>query len=116
MNEAEEALVARTILKAEVDGFGIRLVLDNGTMFDYDASDGGCSLWEITKEDEIRDLPSAVKHGEWIATHERTLFSNPDSITYVCSECGYTIYGIPSTTTYCPSCGARMEGDTDETD
>ena len=55
MNEAEEALVARTILKAEVDGAGIRLVLDNGTTFDYDASDGGCSLWEITKEDEKKE-------------------------------------------------------------
>lgn len=52
MNEAEEALVARTILKAEVDGFGVKLVLDNGTTFYYDASDGGYSLWEIAKEDE----------------------------------------------------------------
>lgn len=68
----------------------------------------------------IESLPSidAVKRGEWIATHERTIFSNPDSITYVCSECGYkiyTIYGMPSTTTYCPSCGSRMEGGNDET-
>lgn len=55
MSETEEALVARTILKAEVDGFGVRLVLDNGTTFDYDASDGGCSLWEITKEDERKE-------------------------------------------------------------
>lgn len=56
MNEAEEALVARTILKAEVDGFGIKLVLDNGTTFYYDASDGGCSLWEIEKENEGKEL------------------------------------------------------------
>lgn len=55
MNEAEEALVTRTILKAEVDGFGVRLVLDNGTTFDYDASDGGYSLWEIAKEDERKE-------------------------------------------------------------
>lgn len=55
MNEAEEALVARTILKAEVDGFAVRLVLDNGTTFEYDASDGGYSLWEIVKEEERKE-------------------------------------------------------------
>lgn len=55
MSEVENALVARKILKAEVDGFGVRLVLDNGTIFDYDASDGGCSLWEIVKEDEKKE-------------------------------------------------------------
>ena len=51
------------------------------------------------------------KEGHWIATHERGLLSNPDSITYVCSECGhkiYTVYGIPTLTRYCQDCGARM--------
>lgn len=55
MNEAEEVLVGRTILKAEVDGFVVRLVLDNGTTFEYEASDGGCSSWEIVKEEERKE-------------------------------------------------------------
>lgn len=55
MSETEKALVARTILKAEVDGFGVKLVLDNGTTFYYDATDGGCSSWEIAKEDERKE-------------------------------------------------------------
>ena len=49
MNEAEKTLITRTILKAEVDGFGIKLVMDNDTTFYYDASDGGYSSWEIVK-------------------------------------------------------------------
>jgi len=62
--------------------------------------------------DGIDDCDEAEKHGKWVPTHERSLFSHPDSITYVCSECGnkiYTIYGIPRTTTYCSGCGAKME-------
>lgn len=56
------------------------------------------------------------KNGKWIGKHERKLFSHPDSITYECSECGYsiyTIYGMPETTNFCPNCGADMRGDTE---
>lgn len=60
----------------------------------------------------LEQVPSAEpKKGEWIATHETNLLSHPDSITYVCSECGYkiyTIFGIPSVTNFCPNCGADM--------
>lgn len=54
------------------------------------------------------------KKGKWIATHETNLLSHPDSITYVCSECGYksyTLFGMPSVTNFCPNCGADMRGD-----
>lgn len=56
------------------------------------------SLIEILKE-----LPSAdiqpVPHGRWV------LFDG-----YYCSNCNYKIQttGLPS---YCPSCGARMDGE-----
>ena len=56
------------------------------------------------------------KKGKWIATHEFSLFSNPDSITYVCSECGnkiYTVYGTPKTTNFCGKCGADMREEQD---
>lgn len=64
-------------------------------------------------------LPSAQeqKKGKWIPTHERSPLSHPDSITYVCSECGnkvYTIYGVPKTTKFCWECGAEMKGEQDE--
>ena len=47
MNKTEEALTGRTITKAEVDGYGIVLELDDGMTFLYDASDCGYSTWEI---------------------------------------------------------------------
>ena len=52
------------------------------------------------------------RKGNWIATHEVTPFSNPDSITYVCSECGhkhYTLYCLKFDMKYCSDCGAKME-------
>ena len=54
------------------------------------------------------------RKGKWIATHERTLLSHPNSITYVCSGCGYkfyTIYGLPSKPNFCPDCGTDMRTD-----
>ena len=64
---------------------------------------------------EIKKFPSVdvqpVVHGRWNATHESGLFSHPDSITYVCSECGkqfYTLYSMPPLSNYCPNCGADM--------
>ena len=66
----------------------------------------------------INSIPSAdvqpVVHGRWNAIHERGLFSHPDSITYVCSECGkqyYTLYNMSPLSNYCPDCGARMDGE-----
>ena len=69
----------------------------------------------IDQIDRESTIEPERKNGKWIGKHERKLFSHPDSITYECSECGYsiyTIYGIPKTTNYCPNCGAEM-GDTE---
>lgn len=58
-----------------------------------------------------------VKHGRWIPTHDRGMFSHPYSITYVCSECGYSFYtlaGMPPKTKYCCECGAKMDEVNDE--
>lgn len=52
MNKTEEALTGRTITKAEVDGYGITLELDDGKTFFYDASDGGYSMWEVCEDGE----------------------------------------------------------------
>lgn len=55
MNKAETELLYQRIVGAEIDGFGIRLTLENGCVFNYEASDGGYSLWEIRKEDGGQD-------------------------------------------------------------
>lgn len=44
-------LIGRVIIAAEVDGFGIKLKLDDGSAFEYDASDGGYSTWELITKD-----------------------------------------------------------------
>ena len=43
MNE----LIGKTIIKAEVGGYGIRLWFDDGMIFNFDAADGGYSCWEL---------------------------------------------------------------------
>lgn len=48
-----ERLIGRTIVKADVDGCGIELTLDDGSVFFYNASDGGYSTYGF--EDEGAD-------------------------------------------------------------
>ena len=43
-----EELIGKTIVTAEVNGFGITLVFDDGSVFNYSASDGGYSTYDFT--------------------------------------------------------------------
>ena len=54
--ETNQRLSGRTIKEARVTGYGIDLVLDDGSVFEYDASDGGYSCWDFRNtEEEVRD-------------------------------------------------------------
>ena len=48
MDESEK-IKGKTIECAEVDGFHIYLVFNDGSTFEYDASDGGYSRYEYTE-------------------------------------------------------------------
>lgn len=48
----EERLVGKTIINAEVDGFGMTLTFDDGRIFSYSASDGGYSCYGFDDENE----------------------------------------------------------------
>lgn len=48
-----------------------------------------------------------VRHGQWIDHEEMHPEWNNVEIWHVCSECGYET--AHSKTSYCPSCGARMD-------
>ncbi len=65
---------------------------------------GESALWKI------RYLPAAdvveVRHGRWINVKS-------DINLAECSECGIRVIGKPN---YCPDCGAKMDGDKNETD
>lgn len=62
-----------------------------------------------------------VRHGEWVEENRR-----PKSCIFYCSECKRTCYDIqPSRNAhwkkrcryaYCPNCGARMDGRTEDGD
>ena len=64
--------------------------------------------YPVTKlKTAIRRLPSAdvapVRHGRWE--------KNDD---YTCSLCGYRMVIGDGAYNYCPNCGARMDGESDE--
>lgn len=60
--------------------------------------------------DMIQDTPSVdvepVQHGHWDDSF--------DGITPYCSVCGMSHNCINRTPDYCPHCGARMDGGTDD--
>ena len=50
MNDLKlNGLTGKTVKEAEVDGFGIRMVFTDGAVFEYSASDGGYSQYELTE-------------------------------------------------------------------
>lgn len=82
---------------------------------DYHKCDGypETSTWceEITA---LRAILSAdvqpVRHGNWV-------FGNTLGHSWMkCSECLVSQNGQTATYTYCPNCGARMDGEQNETD
>lgn len=50
-----KALVGKTIARIEVDGFDVDIVFTDGTVFEYESSDGGYSCWNIYKNDDNID-------------------------------------------------------------
>ena len=42
-------MVGKTIQSIKVDGYCVKMTLNDGTVFDYSASDGEYSCWHITK-------------------------------------------------------------------
>lgn len=58
MEETFNDLVGKKIKDIKVDGFGIFLLLEDGTEFIYDASDGGYSTWEIKDSTKSAELTS----------------------------------------------------------
>lgn len=49
---SSERLIGKTIVKADVDGFGMELILDDGSIFVYNASDGGYSTYGFEGVDD----------------------------------------------------------------
>lgn len=83
---------------------GIRNNLDAG---DYIYWYGG------SVEDEVAEFPTAdvapVVHGEWVKDEEASM-ETLEAI-YICSAChNFEAWGETEKYSYCPNCGARMDG------
>lgn len=66
------------------------------------------NAWLDYAVDVVMALPSAQpqrKKGKWLSVSDET------QTWYHCSECHYQQY---DKTNFCPSCGARMDGESDE--
>lgn len=48
----EKEMIGKTIIKADIDGYGMTLTFDDGRIFSYSASDGGYSCYGFDDEDE----------------------------------------------------------------
>lgn len=46
MNDDKE-LIGKTIVCAEIGGYGLRLKFSDGSILDYSSSSGGYSCWEL---------------------------------------------------------------------
>ena len=44
-----QMMIGKTIVSAKVDGYTVELVFDDGSTFNYWASDGGYSTYEFTE-------------------------------------------------------------------
>ena len=47
--ETNAAILGKTVMSADVNGFGVRIKFTDGTVFDYSASDGGYSCWSVER-------------------------------------------------------------------
>ena len=75
----------------------------------------------------LMDIPSAdvapVRHGRWDVREPMPMHDIKGNLSwgnwYVCTGCGFATTAIEGHITqykYCPSCGARMDGDGNEID
>jgi rubrerythrin len=86
-----------------------RQAVENITWEEPSYSDPLNVLTEV--REKVRALPSVENKGEWIAQDIHNCHTD-----FKCSKCGYIhsfmhLYGKPTADyTYCPNCGAKMEG------
>ncbi len=77
MSEDKE-LIGKTIVYAEIGGYGIKLKFSDGSILDYDSSSGGYSSWELfndTKQAESEELNNC------------NLVERNECLKVVCSNC-----------------------------
>lgn len=51
-NKMGEDLIGKTITEIDINGYGVYLKVDDGTILDFNASDGGYSSYTISRGDD----------------------------------------------------------------
>lgn len=51
-----------------------------------------------------------ARHGKWIYQEYKGI-KHQNIGYYVCSKCGYVVFGMDKMNRYCSYCGAKMEGE-----
>lgn len=75
--------------------------------------------------EEFRSIPSAdvapVRHGMWVDVDRMQMHDLHGVLTwgnsFMCTECNFKTFAVEghmSQYRYCPNCGARMDGESDE--
>lgn len=77
----------------------------------WDNRDEDTAIDEIYHADTIDAV--LVVHGRWVNTADYVTTAYGKLDIYRCSECGADVT-IDDHDTYCPNCGARMDGDAHE--
>ena len=49
MSKDEKLLVGKKIISISMNGYGMEMIMDDGTKLWYCASDGGYSTWEVVE-------------------------------------------------------------------
>ena len=81
-------------------------------LIDADALRGPLMAFDSKVLDIVDNAPTIdpVKHGRWVYAGYSSI-----ELVYECSECGEIEFG-DALDDYCPNCGARMDGGTEDVD
>ncbi len=69
----DEKLIGKTIVGAQIGGYGVELKFSDGSILDYSSSDGGYSSWEIiddTKQAEMNEDRQEKRMSRYIDRYE----------------------------------------------
>lgn len=82
---------------------------DNECSGDFDKRCLSADVLELLKRGCNLEMGAApVRHGQWV---EKTkLIHRIPDYRYDCSECSYSVWSPRDRTSYCPNCGAKMDG------
>lgn len=95
----DEKLIGKTIVYAEIGGYGIKLKFSDGSILDYSSSSGGYSCWEII-DDINQDVPCDFCSNYGLEDGD-TLYISADWDGGVAFDYVRDIH-------YCPKCGRKL--------